>query len=88
MMEVERNFPVQVCFAGEGVVASGSDNGEVLVWDLAQAEVIQVLTHDSERKSHQKTVASRLKITILSSGATLVQSIAVSEVFAMRLSGA
>ncbi|KAH6869079.1 WD40-repeat-containing domain protein [Coprinopsis sp. MPI-PUGE-AT-0042] len=39
MMEIERNFPMQMCFVGEGIVATGSDNGEVLVWDLAQAEV-------------------------------------------------
>lgn len=41
-----KNVPLQVDFAqGSNLAISGSDVGEVYVWDLASAERIQVLRH-------------------------------------------
>lgn len=74
-MEIERNFPMQMCFVGDGMIATGSDNGEVLVWDLAQAEVTQALTHNSDRKSPLIFAENPQQTP---SGAILVQSVAVS----------
>lgn len=43
---IKHNFPVQVVFgAQDSTVVSGSDSGEIYIWDLKSEKPLQILIH-------------------------------------------
>lgn len=43
---IKHNFPVQVAFgAQDSTVVSGSDSGEIYIWDLKSEKPLQILIH-------------------------------------------
>lgn len=47
-LKIKQNFVIQVAFGGQGKYAiSGSDNGEVYLWDFESTQPTQILSGDS-----------------------------------------
>jgi hypothetical protein len=75
-MLIQRNFPIQICMLGNERVACGSDNGEVLIWSVADRQVLSTLKHDPQGVLFLNSGVRIIHVAAYVE-ATLVQSLAV-----------